>query len=71
MQNNALCQARNRPREARDLISKIRSCTVRSDLKNKQENCRKCLIFKIRSYSARSDLRKWIPRFSGEFSMQL
>ena len=25
------------PREARDLISKIRSCTVRSDLKNKQK----------------------------------
>ena len=53
------------PREARDLIFKIRSYSARSDLKNKQKNCRKCLIFKIRSYSARSDLKNKIPRFSG------
>ena len=54
------------PREARDLIFKIRSCAVRSDLKNKHKVCRKCLIFKIRSYSARSDLKNKIPRFSGK-----
>ena len=46
-----------RPREARDLTSKIRSCTVRSDLKNKAFSAVVLLIFKIRSYSARSDLR--------------
>ena len=53
------------PREARDLIFKIRSYSARSDLKNKRKNCRKYLNFKIRSYSARSDLKNEIPRFSG------
>ena len=33
------------PREARDLISKIRSCTVRSDLKNKQKKLQKMPYF--------------------------
>ena len=32
------------PREARDLISKIRSCTVRSDLKNKQKAAENALF---------------------------
>ena len=44
------------PKEASTLIFKIRSCTVRSDLKTKHESSRKCLIFKIHSYDARSDL---------------
>ena len=48
---------------------KIRSCTVRSDLKNKHEISRKCLIFKIRSYSARSDLKNKSARFSGLLSV--
>ena len=53
------------PREASTLVFKIRSCTVRSDLKNKSEISRRCLIFKIRSYSARSDLKNKSARFSG------
>ena len=56
---------REKPREARDLIFKIRSYSARSDLKNKQKTAEKYLIFKIRSYSARSDLKNKIPRFSG------
>ena len=38
------------PRQARDLISKIRSCTVRSDLKNKQKTAENALFL-------RSDLK--------------
>ena len=54
------------PREASDLIFKIRSCAVRSDLKNKVFFFSDfVLIFKIRSYSARSDLKNKIARFSG------
>ena len=34
------------PREARDLISKIRSCTVRSDLKNKAFSAVFCLFLR-------------------------
>ena len=34
------------PREARDLISKIRSCTVRSDLKNKQKTAENALFLR-------------------------
>ena len=34
------------PREARDLISKIRSCTVRSDLKNKQKTAENALLLR-------------------------
>ena len=34
------------PREARDLISKIRSCTVRSDLKNKQKTAENALCLR-------------------------
>ena len=34
------------PREARDLISKIRSCTVRSDLKNKAFSAAFCLFLR-------------------------
>ena len=34
------------PREARDLISKIRSCTVRSDLKNKAFSAMFCLFLR-------------------------
>ena len=56
------------PREASDLIFKIRSCTVRSDLKNKVFSA-VFLIFKIRSYSARSDLKNKIARFSGYLSI--
>ena len=55
-----------KPREASTLIFKIRSCTVRSDLKSKHEISRKGLIFKIRSYSARSDLKNKSARFSGK-----
>ena len=36
----------NIPREARDLISKIRSCTVRSDLKNKQKTAENALFLR-------------------------
>ena len=60
-----LLVARFLPREASDLISKIRSCTVRSDLRNKVFFCNVLLISKIRSYSGRSDLRNKIARFSG------
>ena len=35
-----------KPREARDLISKIRSCTVRSDLKNKQKTAENALFLR-------------------------
>ena len=56
--------------EASTLIFKIRSCTVRSDLKTKHKISRKCLIFKIRSYNARSDLRNKSARFSGKSHMQ-
>ena len=38
------------PREARDLISKIRSCTVRSDLKNKQKTVENCLAIALACY---------------------
>ena len=54
------------PREASTLTFKIRSCVVRSDLKNKHKISRKCLIFKIRSYSAGSDLKNKSARFSGQ-----
>ena len=54
------------PREASDLIFKIRSCTVRSDLKNKVFFSAIFVhIFKIRSCTVRSDLRNKIARFSG------
>ena len=53
------------PREASDLIFKIRSCTVRTDLKNEAFSADFVLIFKIRSYTARSDLENKITRFSG------
>ena len=53
------------PREASTLIFKIRSCTVRSDLKSKHKISRKCLIYKIRSCSATSDLKFKSARFSG------
>ena len=36
----------NQPREAMDLISKIRSCTVRSDLKNKQKTAENALFLR-------------------------
>ena len=36
----------NFPREARDLISKIRSCTVRSDLKNKLKTAENALFLR-------------------------
>ena len=52
------------PREARDLIFKIRSCTVRSDLKRRYF-LQFLIIFKIRSCTVRSDLKNKIPRFSG------
>ena len=39
---------KTKPREASTLIFRIRSCAVRSDLKNKHEISRKCFIFKIR-----------------------
>ena len=56
------------PREARDLISKIRSCTVRSDLKNKQKTAENALfiisdltvqdrILEIRSLASLGDKR--------------
>ena len=38
------CATLTIPREARDLISKIRSCTVRSDLKNKAFSAVVCLF---------------------------
>ena len=53
------------PREASTLIFKIRSCTVRTDLKNKAFSAAFVLIFKIRSYSARSALKNKSARFSG------
>ena len=56
---------RKRSQRSEHSYFKIRSCTVRSDLKNKHEINRKCLIFKIRSYSARSDLKNKSARFSG------
>ena len=57
------------PREARDLISKIRSCTVRSDLKNKQKTAENALflrsdltvqdrILEIRSLASLGTLRE-------------
>ena len=56
------------PREASTFIFKIRSCVVRSGLKNRPKTSRKCLIFKIRSYRARSDLKNKSPRFSANFT---
>ena len=59
------------PREASTLIIKLRSCTVRSDLKNTHEISRKCLMLtKIRSYSARSDLKNKSARFPGKGSLK-
>ena len=57
--------SRGFPREASTLIFKIRSCAVRSDLKNMPEISRKCLVFKIHSCNARSDLESKSARFSG------
>ena len=48
---------RSVPREASTLILKIRSWTVRSDLKNKAFSADFVFIFEIRSSSARSDLK--------------
>ena len=53
------------PREASTLFFKIRSCTVRSDLKNRHKIGRKCRVLKIRSCSARSELKNKSARFSG------
>ena len=53
------------PRQASTLIFKIRSCTVRSDLKNKAFSADFVPAFKIRSDSARSDLQNKSARFSG------
>ena len=52
------------PEEASTLIFNIRSCVVRSDLKNKVFSAF-LLVLKIRSYSARSDLKNKSARFSG------
>ena len=51
--------------EASTPIFSVRSCAVRSDLKDKRKISRKCLILKIRSYNARSDLKTKSVRFSG------
>ena len=53
------------PREASTLTFKIRSCIVRTDLKNKAFSADVMLVFKIRSYSARSDIGNKSARFSG------
>ena len=45
---------------------KIRSCTVRTDLRNKASSADFVLNFKIRSNSARSDLKNKSARFSGK-----
>ena len=55
------------PREASDLIFKIRSCAVRSDLKHKK-NAEKTLFLRsdLTVQESRSDLKNKIARFSGE-----
>ena len=45
-QHQNFCNTKKNPREARDLISKIRSCTVRSDLKNKAFSAVFCLFLR-------------------------
>ena len=46
-----------KPRKASILICKIRSCVVKSDLKNKLFSAEFVFILKIQSYNARSDLK--------------
>ena len=66
------------PREARDLISKIRSCTVRSDLKNKPKTAENALflrsgltvqdrILEIRSLASLGNLLPHHPPGEGDW----
>ena len=58
------------PREASTLSFKIRSCAVRSDLKNKVFQ-QIALLSKIRSYSVRSALNDKRTRFFGLYGQTI